>query len=71
MQRIECQIEAKGYVSVHPTSVILYQNEPLKIVVRKLSQLSGAGKNSAVLIKPLHSSLVYVVGIKCMEKKAE
>ena len=58
-------------MSVHPTLVILYQNEPLKIVVRKLSQLSGAGKMSAILIKPLHSSLVYVVGVKCMERKGE
>ena len=26
---------------------------------------------SAILIKPLHSSLVYVVGVKCMERKGE
>ena len=51
--------------------MILYQNEPLKVAVRRLGQLSGAGKTSAVLIKPLHSSLVYVVGVKCMDKKVE
>jgi hypothetical protein len=43
----------------------------LKVAVRRLGQLSGAGKTSAVLIKPLLSSLVYVVGVKCMEKKVD
>lgn len=57
-------------MTVFPTNVILYQNEPLKIVLRRVCQGSFVGdKTSAIVIKPASSSLVYVVGVKCADRK--
>lgn len=38
-------------------------------MIRKLGQVSAIGKTSAIVIKPLNSCLVYVIAVKCMEKK--
>lgn len=37
-------------------------------MLRRLTQSSGIGKTSVVLIKPLNSSLTYILGVKCLEK---
>ena len=32
-------------------------------------QVSSVGRNSVILIRPVNSSLTYLVGLKCMDKK--